>query len=495
MRKKEREMNEARMKKVFAVLLILSMVLSFAAPAFAEDDPRTSGTLTITKTVLNRLPATGTPGDGTQNDDPTLGNIDGIEFVILRVVPSASETTMKYGDVYYESAGDAAIKVSTVGGVAYFANLPLGVYYVTETPNPEKVADPSRPFFVSIPTIIDEEGEDVELFDVYAYPKNEDIEIEKVIIGGETDGLGKGVSIGDIVTYMITVDVPTDIAHAQSYSVTDTYSTGLQFVTAAPNTISAVAKSNAQTTSNTLTSPTDFVAAEDVVGSDGGTLTIDFNNLAGLAGVETIEITLSFKVLDTASLNEGIPNEATLVYENEAGTVVTREIPDIPEVFTGGIKIFKHDSVITDLPLEGATFVLVKKTSDDYENDMDNVYKRADGSVYEVTSGADGIVTFIGIPYGEIVDGEYVPSTTEYWLVETDAPDGYRKPGGEPKVIEINGSSMSETITVTVGNVKGFDFPLTGGTGTMLFIAGGLALIGMALGLKKLNGKERKVRI
>ena len=83
----------------------------------------------------------------------------------------------------------------------------------------------------------------------------------------------------------------------------------------------------------------------------------------------------------------------------------------------------------------------------------------------------------------------------DYWLVETQAPT-YEENGetkaytllGEPLRVAVDGDS--HTVAVEVVNRKPFSLPLTGGIGTVLFTAVGIAIIVIAKRIKKDEVKE-----
>jgi len=512
-------------------MLVLAMVMSFAAPAIAGpfDPLRETGSLTITKYLTNRVPVKGISNEGrllTEAPANIIKALAGVEFQVVRVVPQPGQAggagaikSNDDGQWYIPLVGEGAYSQTITtdqDGEALFANMPLGIYYVTELMS-NLVTDPSAPFFVSIPTILEgENGEDDYLYDVHAYPKNEDLGIKKELTSAnKSNGIGvasngTGVGFGDEVTYTLTVDVPTDIANAQVFKVTDIYSAGLKF----KEVVSVEA-------TPTAAGPIPYTMTPSAPTSDGGTIVFDFkdgetNKFDALIGAHQVKIKVTFTVTDQASMLDAIPNQAKLDYTNRYGHDHERE-SDIPEVYTGGLRIFKHDSVITTLGLQGASFVLVPKLSANYEADRGaaagtftvgegadaktvnayaNFYKRLGATTPLVgTSDASGIVTFQGIPYGKVVDGEYVNTPTEYWLVEVAAPNGYRTPGGQPTVVTVSATSwvaspVALDLDIKVGNVKGFNFPLTGGTGTMMFFVAALALAGMALGFNRLGKKE-----
>ena len=94
-------------------------------------------------------------------------------------------------------------------------------------------------------------------------------------------------------------------------------------------------------------------------------------------------------------------------------------------------------------------------------------YNSADLSgdaVTSLTTGADGSGYLYGLAYGD------------YYLVETQAPDGYNLLAASVKVT-INATSHTENGNVTVVNTNGLQLPSTGGIGTGVYTAVGALLL------------------
>jgi LPXTG-motif cell wall-anchored protein len=172
--------------------------------------------------------------------------------------------------------------------------------------------------------------------------------------------------------------------------------------------------------------------------------------------------------------------------DSEVGTNTDPDDPDTPKVITGGLTLYKVDG-LDNTGLAGASFKLMKRTGSDFAVDKAAGYvaNAETGVELSATSGGSadtlGKFQFEGIAYGN------------YWLVETAAPHDYRLIG-TPIAVTIDEHSYDDSLLLagavadtgttsndlTVENYKGFQFPLTGGMGTLLFVVIGIVLVGLA---------------
>ena len=157
-------------------------------------------------------------------------------------------------------------------------------------------------------------------------------------------------------------------------------------------------------------------------------------------------------------------------YENTAWVTAPdwKTSEDIVYVNTYAIDIFKYDQADPTKGLEGAVFELYQK---DAENNV------LEGSKQTLTSGADGKILVDGLDAGT------------YYLKETKAPDGYVCSTAELAIVIPDKAGVNNTVGVSFANSQ---IPHTGGTGTLMFTIGGIALMGTAGLLLVVSRKRRK---
>ena len=167
------------------------------------------------------------------------------------------------------------------------------------------------------------------------------------------------------------------------------------------------------------------------------------------------------------------------------------------------LKVLKIDTT-NNKKLKGAEFQLQKQM----ENDQYAAYTKAQFDDSPYNTEAEATLTIIeadsGITFRMLTDGNYK-------LVETKAPDGYLM-AQNPELaftvtdgvitpdIMANGfvvdyepvDTDNATPTVTIGNTPGVALPSTGGSGTLIYTTGGLALVLIA-GVLLISRKRKKI--
>lgn len=321
-------------------------------------------------------------------------------------------------------------------------------------------------------------------------------------------------SVGDYVPYQVTITVPENIEKLDTFVVTDTPK-NLEFVKDESHPL--VVKPENDTA---LVEDTDYTVVKN--GTTKG-FTLTFTNpgvkLKTYKGSKII-VTYYAKLLDSAVITTaGNPNTISLKYDHEIGVDgkptpgKTTEIKNDAVVYSFGIHIKKEDG--NRAPLKGVKFDLYKEdqngTVSGDQIGLDSTTKLSKVES-DLTTNDDGEINKDGLANGT------------YYLVETETLAGYNLLSGPVKVdlnitytaewtekntYDKNGnlilhekSSFSEKFsggdatnvgykTQTIVNRKGFQLPVTGGFGTLLFSGIGVLLVlagvSVLFSLKKKN--------
>ena len=135
------------------------------------------------------------------------------------------------------------------------------------------------------------------------------------------------------------------------------------------------------------------------------------------------------------------------------------------------------------LKLQGAKFKIYRTEADAKKN-INAVKDPQDNHIdWEVTTDASGIAHFWGLAYGQKGQDAYYGDSTNYWIVETQAPvDANGKPYNllkYPAKVTVNSNSHNEANKIVIENIKHYDMPYTGGMGdrTPLYIGAALILL------------------
>lgn len=334
-------------------------------------------------------------------------------------------------------------------------------------------------------------------------------------------------SVGDIVKWKVEASVPSNVNELKTYKLTDTMSDALTWEFANANLQITTNPSTVLTkgTDYTLTVPTDNTAA--------GKWTIEFTEAGktklASSKVKVITVTFNTKLNENAKIgSDGNLNDAELDYSN---AIYPTEDPKKPNnnkqpgedkitdqaiVYSFQMNVLKVDGK-TNAKLEGVKFDLYSYTGAK-TNPTEADLKGSDGKriAKDLTTDGEGKIQKTGLKKGT------------YYLVETQTvktKDGKKyNLLKEPVKVEIKVDYVTETettidkdtngnviaattvknktftggdtgsagtFTVTVKNYTGFDLPITGGMGTVLFSIAGFALMaGAAFVLLKGRRKD-----
>lgn len=335
---------------------------------------------------------------------------------------------------------------------------------------------------------------------------NEKPTLEKTVKDGDNWDNETDASIGDTVTWKVTASVPSKVNELKVYSLKDTMSSALTWVSA-----EAAQLTITTSPSVTLVKDTDYTLTVPEDGTEGGSWTIIFTEAGKgkLAANKVTSIDVTFNtVLNTNAKvgSEGNLNTGELDYSNAIYPTTDPKNPnngkepgqdvikDQAIVYTFALNVVKVDGN-TRTSLAGVTFDLYS-----YNGDVENVTEatlKSDGILIKETLTTDSVGNIVvnGLKNGN------------YYLVETNTNVGYNLLS-KPVKVEINVAYATTTTTVTntdedgnttstttvttesftggenntgtykieVQNNKGFQLPTTGGSGTLL-----ASLIGILL--------------
>lgn len=488
------------MKKLFAVLLALSLILTLGVSTFttvSADEVKTwTGDITIKGS--DNVPVAGKTFAAYKLLDAVAVDENDLEAGVIYSIPAALQDF--YNDLCnltddegnpVAATGDAvnlyinnlsAEELREFAADALAAAVAAGIQPATVTAG----ADDTEATFTGLAFgyyVIEDQGaatpisalmlkstsEDVVLkADKPFITKKIDGNIDQDITTDKTNETPDGLvdyntaKVGDVVPYVLASKVPDMTGYTSyTFTVTDTFSAGLTFNNDVAITIGGE-------------NYTDFTVVQN-----GQVVTITFNNFINQADKkgEDIVITYSATVNENAVFGEeGNPNKVYLTYSNNPQTDST-EKTDEDIVYTYLVDLIINKTDANGDSLQGAKFDL----------------KDANGNV--IASGEsdeNGLVKFTWVNGVKgLRDGE------TYTIVETEAPTGYNKAKDITFTVACtdptNGTPICtwstnndkvlfnevDAFETTIENTTGWLLPETGGIGTTIFtVVGCLLMVG-----------------
>lgn len=277
------------------------------------------------------------------------------------------------------------------------------------------------------------------------------------------------VAVGDIVTYTIEAYVPFIDPNDENktFKIVDSIYGANYYLTGAES------KAQVQMGEQEVADVEDFYVVDNSFEIDLSDLITADNSNAG----KKVTVTYTAKVTGSNSNTDGI------IVENTSATHVgdAQHDSDKVTVYTGTIKLTKTDSEDVSKKLEGAGFEVRKDdgiTPLTFTKLSDGVYVYdKEGDVTEVFTDANGMVVLKGLDVGS------------YKFKETTAPEGYHiasSPAGYD--VEANLSVKDKATEVVMSekslrNSKLTSLPSTGGMGTTIFTIAGCVIMISAAGL------------
>lgn len=521
------------MKKLLSILMVLTLVLSLGASAFAatvtiNDEGHEYTAYQIFKGA-NQQASEGAIGDLDWGDGITpetfISALEtaGISITKAGATATAQEVAKALSEIEDKDtlhkiavAAKSAIKGSGTPLESGTTELGIGYYLIVDTTENLPTNQMQNDLVLQVTQ------------DITVTPKR-DVPTSEKKVKEKNDTTGEETTwqdaadydIGDHVPFQLKGTLPDNYTSYEKYEVTfhDKQSDGLTFDKNAPITVTCGG--------TTVTLPNEHITVSENVSHGERTDTFDIkidvkNAFPGASNSD--EITVEY----TSTLNEkaviagdGNPNTMHMEYTNKFEGGSTTETPD------DAVIVFTFDTIVNKVepdgegktrPLAGAGFTLYKKVS----------------SGGETLEGHDGNYIVVGnkeITGGTSFDFSGLDSG-KYVLVETTVPAGYNKaddiefevkgvynatsrtetPSVPPtltdiQVVDDEGTAVEGftvkikpddnkgSITTDVVNQQGVTLPETGGIGTTIFyVAGAILVAGAAILLvtkKRVNGAEK----
>ena len=263
--------------------------------------------------------------------------------------------------------------------------------------------------------------------------------------------------IGSIVTFTLTVDVPTTAT--QKITLTDTMSEGLTFVA-----IDSVKQGNTDVDHDDTDADPQHqtfmieFSADTVKANQGKTIVVTYRALVN----ENAKVS----AVNTSETDDNT-NAVELKYSNYKQT-------DTVDVNTLSFELNKYDGSDADkTPIAGAKFQLLNAS----KQPIKLVEVKAGEEYRLAVPGETGVTEFTTVA-GKKVTFKGVDSDLTYYLHETEAPKGYNKLAAD---VEVKPATDLSTVAEVPNNV-GTELPSTGGMGTtILYIVGGLLVVGCGI--------------
>lgn len=474
------------MKKLFAVLVALTLVLSMGTIAFATETGTVTGTITIDNAlsgakynIYKILDFAPVKGSATQGRYTVVAGWEaflageGAAYLKTNTVTGTIEWNGEETDARKAELAKAAVayakknsiaatatKTAANDGDVTFTDVPLG-YYAIDT---------------SLGTICALTNVD-NTFN--AHEKNQKPDINKFVqedseMTNADEGWGKvnDADIDQVVNYKSTITVGVG---ATNYVMHDTMEAGLTF--------------NNDVTVEASDGSTPVYTVKSTGLTDNCTFEVEFDNdyIAGLAKGTTLTVYYSATLNENAKIVvDGNDNTVYLSYgedstwkTNEHKTTTYTWKMDV-EKFTkeGETKIYLSKAVFMLLRTKGDEKSAIKFKDVTAEGGIPTYMVDAEGDITEIVTAEGGKFEIVGL------------DADTYFLHEKEAPAGYNKLA-EDITVEIdstyNEEGLSATATVSGVNAEGFIevenktgslLPETGGIGTTIFyVVGGLLMV------------------
>lgn len=330
-------------------------------------------------------------------------------------------------------------------------------------------------------------------------------------------------SIGDTIPYLITLDIPSNVASLQTFTIKDELpQTGMKYVSGSLkiyDTFSNNTLSGDKTSDFTITQPSDANSTWQI--------TLNKANNANIEKYAGAKLYIYYEAQltdDAVNASTGNINTATLTYSHEIIptqandpqnpnvnlSTSTTTIFDQAVVYTFRITVTKVDGSDTSKKLANVKFDLYKQLTADttttppvkglpkgtYTKINDT---RNSGNAY--TTDSNGVISVNGLEAGTyyLVETETVADATgkRYNLLKNPIEISLtysrtENADGTVSITTYPGDNQDGIFKQTVKNYTGFTLPATGGVGTVVFVFVGVSMMVAAVILFVISRKKNR---
>ncbi|MCH3972377.1 MAG: SpaH/EbpB family LPXTG-anchored major pilin [Oscillospiraceae bacterium] len=275
-------------------------------------------------------------------------------------------------------------------------------------------------------------------------------------------------NIAEKETWIVSPQVPEDIATSKRYTITDPIDSRLTYNAGQTITVKPAQASGEPLTDTSKTLAKDDYTVTEPSTANQQTLTVDFTTAGRkrLAeyGAKRVFISFTTQINNTVikdSLGTDIPNQAQLHFTNQYDEMQEPKT-EIPEVHTGAVKLTKFGT--NSAKLAGAEFEIFASEADAKNGKNPIAVTDVSGKrVTKVTTDKDGAAYFYGLAYGpkatlseqvgtqQGVDAKASDKTnsTTYIIKEVKAPAGYQV-NANALAAKVSGTDKAATVTVNM---------------------------------------------
>ena len=508
-----------KMKKIMALMLAAIMMMAMSVTAFAAG---TTCSLTVTAkggqdlkgqtiNLYKLFDVTESTSGETKNYAYTVNTAEGYKTALVDALTKAGKTTITADSKDEEFAAAVLDLQKTEGAVQKFANdftADALTKNLSATANSEKITEENKTSYTfnnladGYYLVYVTGGKEIQssLVTVDETTNTVNLKTEAPSITKTADKAT--AEIGQVVTYTVTGAIPDTTGYDQyQYIIHDTLSKGLDFVNDANGTACEgnSVKVTVAFTDTTEASTAPITATIDTENSRKMSLDLSAWVRASQANKgKTFTVTYYAKVNKDAEVTNN--NNASLEYGNNPSDTTTTT-PSEAKTNTYPLDIKKINKKTKGL-LAGAKFSLYRSATDAKNGENAIAVTGSNGS-YVVDADSkntvfESVATEVGKGYNLHLNGL---AAGDYWLVETQAPEGFNKLTDPIKVtitkdgdtnwtVKKNDTAEEDKI-IDVENSTGSLLPSTGGRGAIAFaVIAALLVFGVAVSFIRDKRKE-----